>query len=394
MTYQDHCTLPEEILEQIAAGGMEALPELIRILINEAMQLERDQHLRAKPYERSPLRQGHANGYKPKTVKTRVGEIQFAVPQVRQGHFYPEALEKGIRSERALTLALAEMYVQGVSTRRVAAITEKLCGISVSSTQVSRAAAKMDEILEAWRNRPLRESTYLYLDARYEKVRMDGQIHDAAILMAAGVGRDGKRRILGISVSLSEAKLHSLQDASRWREFLESLVERGLKDVKLIISDDHSGMRKARQSVFTGIPWQRCQFHLQQNASQYVPRKKMRKQVAFDIRAVFNAPTRSLAEAYLQQIVEKYSKTASALADWMETAIPEGLTVFDFPEEHRRRIRTSNVLERVSQEIKRRTRVVRLFPNEASCLRLVTAVLMEISEEWETGRIYLIMQPD
>jgi len=387
MTYQDHCTLPKEILEQIAAGGMEALPELIRILINEAMQMERDQHLGARPYERSPLRQGYANGYKPKTVKTRVGEIQFAVPQVRQGHFYPEALEKGIRSERALTMALAEMYVQGVSTRRVAAITEHLCGISVSSTQVSRAAAKMDGILEAWRNRPLGENVYLYLDARYEKVRMDGQIHDAAILMAAGVRPDGKRQILGVSVSLSEAELH-------WRDFLESLVKRGLRDTQLIISDDHSGMRKARQSVFTGIPWQRCHFHLQQNASQYVPRKKMRREVAADIRAVFNAPNRRLAEAYLQQIVEKYSKTASALADWMETAIPEGLTVYDFPEDHRRRIRTSNVLERVSQEIKRRTRVVRLFPNEASCLRLVTAVLMEISDEWETGRIYLTVRPD
>lgn len=384
MTYQDHCTLPDEILEQIAAGGMEALPELIRILINQAMQLERDQHLRAKPYERSPLRQGHANGYKAKKVKTRMGEIEFAMPQVRSGDFYPEALEKGIRSERALTLALAEMYVQGVSTRRVAAITEQLCGTSVSSTQVSRAAAQMDEVLEAWRNRPLGEIVYLYLDARYEKVRMDGQIQDTAILMAAGVGTDGKRQILGISVSLSEAELH-------WREFLESLVERGVRNVELIISDDHSGMRKARQAVFTGIPWQRCQFHLQQNASQYVPRKKMRREVAADIRAVFNAPTRRLAEAYLQQIVEKYSKTASALADWMETAIPEGLTVYDFPEEHRRRIRTSNVMERVSQEIKRRTRVVRLFPNQASCLRLVTAVLMEISEDWETGRIYLTM---
>ena len=387
MTHQDHCTLPEEILEQIAADGMEAVPELIRILINEAMQLERDQHLGAGPYERSPMRQGHANGYKPKKVKTRLGEIEFAIPQVRSGDFYPEALEKGIRSERALTLALAEMYVQGVSTRRVAAITEQLCGTSVSSTQVSRAAAQMDEVLEAWRNRPLGEIVYMYLDARYEKVRMDGQIQDAAVLMAAGVGTDGKRRILGVSVSLSEAELH-------WRAFLESLVDRGLRDVELIISDDHSGMRKARQAVFTGIPWQRCQFHLQQNASQYVPRKKMRRQVADDIRAVFNAPNRELAEAYLKHLVVKYSETASDLADWMEVAIPEGLTVFGFPEEHRRRIRTSNLLERVSQEIKRRTRVIRLFPNEASCLRLVSAIVMEISDEWETGRIYLNMQSD
>ena len=384
MTYQNNCTLPEEILEQIAADGMEALPEMIRILINEAMQLERERHLRARPYERSPMRQGYANGYKAKKVKTRMGEIDLAVPQVRAGDFYPAALEKGLRSERALTLALAEMYVQGVSTRRVAAITEQLCGTSVSSTQVSRAASQMDDVLEAWRNRPLGEIVYLYMDARYEKVRMDGHIQDAAILMAAGVGKDGKRRVLGVSVSLSEAELH-------WRAFLDNLVERGLKGVQLIISDDHSGMRKARQAIFTGVPWQRCQFHLQQNAAQYVPRKKMRREVAADIRAVFNAPDREQAEAYLKQIVMKYSSVAPALADWMESAIPEGLSVFEFPEEHRRRLRTSNVLERVSQEIKRRTRVIRLFPNEASCLRLVSAVLMEISEDWETGRTYLFL---
>ena len=387
MTYQTDCTLPEEILEQIAVDGLEALPELIRVLINEAMRLEREQHLGARYYERSPERQGHANGYKPKTVKTRVGEIQFQVPQVRQGHFYPDALEKGLRSERALTLALAEMYVQGVSTRRVAAITERLCGTAVSSMQVSRAAEKLDEVLAAWRNRPLGEIVYLYLDARYEKVRMDGQIRDAAILIASGVGRDGKRRILGVSVALSEAEQH-------WRLFLEDLTNRGLTGVQLITSDDHHGLRKARQALFTGIPWQRCQFHLQQNASQYVPRKRIRAEVAADIRAIFNAPDRAQAEGYLKQIVVKYADIASELADWMEEAIPEGLTVLDFPESHRRRIRTSNMLERVSQEVKRRTRVVRLFPNQSSCLRLVSAVLMEISENWETGRIYLNIDSD
>lgn len=387
MTYQSNCTLPEEILEQIAVEGLEALPALIQILINEAMRSEREQHLGAGHYERSPERRGHANGYKPKTVKTRLGEIQFAVPQVRQGDFYPGALEKGLRSERALTLALAEMYVQGVSTRRVAAITEQLCGTAVTSMQVSRASEKLDEVLEAWRKRPLGEIVYLYLDARYEKVRMDGQIRDAAILIASGVGGDGKRRILGVSVSMSEAEQH-------WRLFLEELIGRGLQGVQLIISDDHHGLRKARRALFTGVPWQRCQFHLQQNASQYVPRKSMRTKVAADIRAVFNAPDRVQAERYLKEIVNKYAEIASELADWMETAIPEGLTMFDFPEAHRRRIRTSNMLERVSQEIKRRTRVVRIFPNPSSCLRLVSAVLMETSEDWETGKIYLNVGSD
>jgi putative transposase len=387
MTYQTNCTLPEELLEQIAEGGFEALPELIRILVNEAMKLEREEHLGVSAYERSPERQGYANGYKPKMVKTRLGEIAFAVPQVREGNFYPEALEKGLRSERALTLALAEMYVQGVSTRRVAAITAQLCGTAVTSSQVSRAAKALDEVLEAWRSRPLGEIVYLYLDARYEKVRMDGQIRDAAILLAAGVDPEGKRRILGVSVSLSEAELH-------WRAFLDDLISRGLWGVQLVISDDHRGLRKARQAVFTGIPWQRCQFHLQKNASQYVPRKKMRKDVAADIRMIFNAPDREQAEVYLKQVVLKYADTAAELADWLEANIPEGLTVFSFDKQHWRRIRTSNMLERTSQEIKRRTRVVRIFPNPASCLRLISAVLMEISEDWETGRIYLNMAPD
>ena len=382
MTYQSNCTLSKEILEKIAEEGLDSLPELIRVLINEAMRLEREQYLGARHYERSPERQGYANGYKPKMVKTRMGEVQFQIPQVRQGNFYPDALEKGLRSERALTLALAEMYVQGVSTRRVAAIKEQVCGTAVSSMQVSRATEKLDEVLDAWRNRPLGEIVYLYLDARYEKVRMDGQIRDAAILIASAVGRDGKRRILGVSVSLSEAEQH-------WRLFLEGLIERGMHGVELIISDDHSGLRKARQALFTGIPWQRCQFHLQQNASQYVPRKRMQAEVATDIRAIFNAPNRDHAELYLKRIVSKYAGIASQLADWMEAAIPEGLTVFDFPEAHRRRLRTSNMLERVNQEIKRRTRVIRIFPNQSACLRLVSALLMEISEDWETGRIYL-----
>ena len=382
MTYQEDFTLPIEIQEQIIEHGLDYLPELIRIVVNTAMQAERQKHLGVEPYERSRKRQGHANGYKPKTVNTRIAPITFDIPQVREGGFYPQALEKGLRSERALMLALAEMYVQGVSTRKVAAITERLCGTEISSTQVSRAAAMLDEVLEAWRNRPLGTVIYLYLDARYEKVRVDGQIRDAAVLIASGVKPEGKRLILGVSVSLSEYELH-------WRDFLQGLVERGLNGVELIISDAHVGLKAARKAVFSGIPWQRCQFHLQQNASQYVPRQSMKREVAADIRAIFNAPDRDQAETQLRKTVEKYAQRAPKLADWMEGNIPEGLTVFSFPGDHWRRIRTVNSLERVCLEIRRRTRVAGIFPNEASCLRLVSAVLMEISETWETGRIYL-----
>jgi putative transposase len=385
--YDTNCTLPTEYLEQLANKGFEGLPDLIRVLINEAMQIERENYLNAKPYERSKDRRGYANGYKPKTVNTKFGKVTFAIPQVREGNFYPSALEKGIRSERALMLALAEMYVQGVSTRDVAVITERLCGSSVSSMQVSRAAKMLDEELESWRTRPLGETPYLFLDARYEKVRQAGHVRDAAILMASGIKSDGKRTILGVSLSLNEAEEH-------WRTFLESLIARGLSGVQLITSDDHAGLKAARKVFFTGVLWQRCLFHLQQNAQSYVPRKSMQKQVAEDIRMIFSAPSREKAEEYLAETVKKYAKVAPRLADWMEVNLPEGFSFFAFPASHWKRIRTSNCLERVSQEIKRRTRVVRVFPNESSCIRLVSAILMEIGEEWEFGRLYLQMDPD
>jgi transposase-like protein len=382
MTYQSNCTLPTELLEQIAAQGFDILPEMIRIVMNAAMQSERQRYLGTEPYERSEGRQGHANGYKPKTVTTRMGGITFDVPQVREGGFYPQALEKGIRSERALTLSLAEMYVQGVSTRKVAAIVEQLCGTTVSSSQVSRAAAQMDEVLQAWRNRSLGEIRYLYLDARYEKVRQDGQIRDAAVLIAVGVDQQGKRHILGVSVSLGEQEVH-------WRSFLQSLVARGMQGIQLIISDDHAGLKAARIAVFGGIPWQRCQFHIQQNVAAYVPRQDMKAEVAADIRTIFNAPDRAMAEAYLAKMVNKYAPIASRLADWMEKNIPEGLTVFSLPVAQRRKLRTTNVVERLNREIRRRTRVVGIFPNEPACLRLVSAVLMEFDDEWQTGKTYL-----
>jgi transposase-like protein len=383
MTYRHpDLTLPTEFLEEIAEQGFDILPELIRIVVNEAMRMERQKHLGVRPYERSPERQGHANGYKPHTAHTRLGTITFDVPQVREGGFFPQALEKGLRSERALTATLAEMYVQGVSTRKVTAIVEKLCGFSVSSSQVSRATQLLDEKLSAWRQRLLGEITYLYLDARYERVRRDGQICDAAILIAIGVDTSGHRRILGVSISLGEHEVH-------WRAFLQSLVERGLRGVQLIISDSHAGLKAARQAVFGGVPWQRCQFHLQQNAQAYVPRKEMQAEVAADIRTIFNAPNRTVAEQYLAKAVQKYAKTTPKLADWLESNIPEGLTVFAFPTTHQRRLRTTNGVERLNREINRRTTVVSIFPNEAACLRLISAILIEIDEAWQIDKRYL-----
>lgn len=361
------------------------MAQAIEILLNEAMKLQRSQALGALPYERTSERRGHANGFKPKTVHSRLGTLELEVPQTRGVEFYPTVLERGERSERALKLAVAEMYVQGVSTRKVTAITEELCGHQVNSAQVSRAAALLDEELAAWRNRPLGEIPYLILDARYEKIRHGGSVVSCAVLVAIGVTPQGGRSILGVSVSLSEAEVH-------WRDFLASLQDRGLHGVRYIVSDDHAGLKQARQARFPGVPWQRCQFHLAQNAMQYVPKLAMRMEVARDLRRVLDAGDRAEADRQLGGLVKKYADDAPKLAQWLEANAPEALTVLGLPAAHRRKLRTTNMLERVNKEIKRRTRVATLFPNEQSALRLVTAVLMEISEDWETNRTYLAME--
>ena len=384
MTHEDQSIVLTELLQLLTDHGFDGMSEAIEILLNEAMKLERSDVLGAMPYQRSESRRGYANGFKPKTVNSRLGRLQLKVPQARDVEFYPSALERGERSERALKLAVAEMYVQGVSTRKVAEITQKLCGLEISSTQVSRAAQQLDEELESWRVRPLGRVPYVILDARYEKVRHGGSLRDCAVLIAIGILEDGRRSVLGVSVSLSEAEVH-------WRAFLKSLIDRGLHGIELIVSDDHFGLKQARKACFPGIAWQRCQFHLMQNALHYVPKVSMRTEVSQDLRNVFNAPDRHEADRQLAQLVKKYKTSAPDLSHWMESNIPEGLTVFELEMRLRRRLRTTNMLERLNQEIKRRTRVATLFPNEASLLRLVSAILSEQSDDWETGKVYLTM---
>lgn len=383
MTHQDDNTAIGQMLEAVITQGMDGLETAISILLNEAMKVERSRALGAEPWQRSEQRLGYANGYKPKSLNTRIGRLSLQVPQVRGDvTFYPSALERGLRSERALKLAVAEMYVQGVSTRKVTEVMETLCGLEVTSTEVSRCANLLDEELEKWRTRPLGHCPYLVLDARYESVRVDGSVRSCAVLIAAGVRDDGKRSILGVSCSMSEAEVH-------WRDFLVGLKKRGLHGVEMITSDDHEGLKAALRSTFNGVAWNRCHFHLQRNAAAYVPKIDMRAKVAEDIRSILTAPSREEAERMLELTVDNYRGCASRLASWMQSALPEGFTVFMLPQRYQRRLRTTNMLERVNKEVKRRTRVATLFPNEASLLRLITAVLMEISEDWETGKVYL-----
>jgi transposase-like protein len=256
MTHQDERSAIRDLVDLAMEHGPDAMAAAFATLMKHAMQIEREQVLSAESHQRTADRQGYANGFKPKTLNTRFGQIDLRIPQTRgyrdsSGRpFYPKALDRGVRSERAMILAMAEMYVQGVSTRKVTAIVEELCGLEVTSTQVSRAAAAIDEQLDAWRNRPIGEITYLILDARYEKARHDGAIRSCALLTAIGIDTDGKRSVLGCSVQLSEAEPH-------WRKFLESLQKRGMHGVKRIVSDDHAGLRAARQAVMAGVPWQR-----------------------------------------------------------------------------------------------------------------------------------------
>ncbi|WP_139384078.1 IS256 family transposase [Novosphingobium mathurense] len=366
-------------MEHLIAYGPGDIATVFGRAFELAMQIERERFLGAGLYERTQAREGYANGYKAKRIDTSAGTVSVQVPKTA-GHdgepFYPQSLERTRRSVRAVVLSVAEMYIKGVSTRQAEAVMREFGIESLSSSQVSRATKLLDEELEAWRNRPLGEIRYLILDARYEKMRHGGVVRDAAVLSVIGVGPDERRRVLGVSVALSEAEVH-------WRRFLESLVVRGLRGVEFIVSDDHAGLRAARRAVLGGATWQRCQFHLSQNAIHHAPNAMIRKRIGSELRIVWNAETLPKAETALAELVASYRDTAPKLAAWLEENVPEGLVVFTLPEHYRRRLRTSNPMERaVQQELKRRTAKVRVFPGEDALLRLVSAILVEIDEQW------------
>ena len=369
------------IMEHLIANGATGMARVFGQLFEMAMRIEREQHLKAAHYERTTERLGYANGYKPKRIDTPAGTVTIQVPKTA-GHgdnpFYPQSLERGQRSSRAVMLAVAEMYIKGVSTRQAESVMREFGIESLSSTQVSRAAKLLDEELAAWRNRPLEQMKYLILDARYEKARLDGVVRDVAVLSAIGVGLDERRHVLGLSVALSEAEVH-------WRAFLENLQARGLRGTIFTVSDDHAGLKAARRAVLGAAIWQRCQFHLAQNAVHNSPNNDIRKRIGKQLRSVWNASSLAAAEAELATLVASYRDKHQNFADWLENNVPEGLAVFTLPEDHQKRMRTSNGIERaIQQELKRRTSKVRVFPNLQSLERLSTAVLVEIDEKWET----------
>ncbi len=373
------------ILEAVVDHGIKDLVPTIELLLNEAMKIERESALNAAPYERAEGREGYANGFKERDYQTRFGNLKIRIPQTRGLSFYPKCLEKGCRSERALKLAVAEMYVQGVSTRKVSEITEKLCGSEISSTQVSRCAKLLDEELQKFRERELiGKYAYVYIDAEYEKIRHNQTVISMATLIAVGVNEDGRREILSISSKISEAEVH-------YREFFRDMQKRGLSGIKLFISDAHEGLKAALKAVFPSTPWQRCQFHMSQNAQSYAPKKSMKEEIAESMRKIFHSVDYESAQEQKRKVIESYQTRAPEFIRWLEKNVEEGLTCFKFPSKHQKKIRTVNTVERLNREIRRRTRVATLFPNVASCERLITAVLQTVHEEWVSGIQYLDM---
>lgn len=362
-------------------------PDFLRFIVERVLQelieAEMTAHLHADPYERNATRTGYRNGYKPRTLNTRVGTLTLQVPQDRDGTFSTQLFARYQRSEKALVLALMEMYVEGVSTRKVREITEVLCGTSFSKSLVSELAGQLDAELEAWRNRPLTETTYPYLsvDARYEHVRQDGQIVSQGVLIVTGVRADGHREILGVTVADTESE-------ATYLHLFGELKARGLSGVQLVTSDAHKGLKAAIDRHFQGASWQRCQVHFSRDLIGMVGAGR-RGELAADLREIFAATTREQAIATAETVAARWESTHSAVTRLLEEAIEDCLACLAFPLAHRIRIRTTNGLERLHEEIKRRTRVVRIFPNPEACLRLVTALCVEQSEEWVSGRRYL-----
>jgi transposase-like protein len=365
-----------DFLRGVARGALQAI-----------LEAELTAHLGAEPYERSPQRTGHRNGFKPRTLHTRVGTLELRVPQDRAGTFSTELFARYQRSEQALVLGLMEMERQGVSTRKVSAITEELCGTSFSKSHVSALAGRLDTELTAWRARPLTAAAYPYLsvDARYEHVRVDGRVVSQGVLIVAGVRDDGRREVLAIDVADTESE-------ATYQELFRSLKARGVRGVVLVTSDDHAGLRAAIARHFQGASWQRCQVHFARNAQGLVGRQH-RARLAADLRGVFAASDATQARSQARGCAERWRRSHPAVAAKLEEEIGECLACYEVPAAHRGRVRTTNGLERLNQELKRRTRVVRIFPHRASLLRLVTALAMEQSEEWVSGRRYLDMEP-
>ena len=371
-------------VKDILLSNPQGLHEVIRAVMQEVLEAEMDEALGAGKSERTPERLGYRSGYYGRTLVTRVGKLELRVPQDRAGRFSTELFERYQRSERALVATLAEMYVQGVSTRKVKAVTEELCGHAFSASSVSAINKRLDESLKAFAERPLSEPfPYVIMDARYEKVREAGIVMSQAVLIAIGISWDGRRQILGVEMANRESR-------TAWKDFLTGLRARGLKGVEFAVSDDHAGLVAAIAEVLPEAAWQRCYVHFLRNALAYLPRKH-NDDCLQELRWIYDRRDLTEARADLSAWIAKWASRYPRLTDWAEENIDSTLTFFRLPRQHHKHLKSSNMLERLNEEIRRRTQVVRIFPNTESCLRLVRALAVETNENWMEANRYINM---
>jgi putative transposase len=381
-TNAKNVTLDVTQMKSVLMAQKDFLVPVVQEAVQAVLELEMEECLQAGKHERTDQRLGYRSGYYRRRLITRVGTILLRVPQDRAGHFSTQVFEQYQRSEKALVAALAQMYVQGVSTRKVAAITEELCGHEFSASSISAITARLDAQLEEFSRRALTEAfPYVILDARYERVREGGVIVSRAILVALGIDWEGRRQVLAVEYANRESQ-------SSWKEFLVQLKERGLQGVQFVVSDDHPGLKAAIREVLPGVWWQRCYVHFLRNALDYLPRKAD-DDCLQELRWMYERRDVEEARRDLRQWLEKWGGKYPKLCAWVEANIEETWTFYRLPLAHHKHLKSTNLLERFNQEIKRRTLVVRIFPNEASCLRLVRAIAAEQHEEWMEGSRYL-----
>jgi putative transposase len=372
-------------LQEIFGANKDSLKELLREVLQEVLEQEMTDALGAEKGERNHTRLGYRSGYYRRSLVTRVGKLELRIPQDRQGHFSTQIFERYQRSEKALVSALAEMYIQGVSTRKVKAITEELCGHAFSASAISAVNQTLDESLERFAKRPLEEVyPYLVLDARYEKVRQDGVIRSQAVQIAIGINEEGRRQILAVELANRESQ-------TSWKDFLLELKSRGLRGVELVVSDDHPGLKRAIAEVIPEAVWQRCYVHFLRNARDHLPRKAV-DDCMQELRWLYDRRDLTEAQKDLAQWLARWGQKYPKLCDWVEENIGETFTFYQLPLAHHKHLKSTNMLERFNEEIKRRTRVVRIFPNEASCLRLIRALAAETHEDWLEANRYLNME--
>ena len=382
---QINITLEEEILKDLFMGNREkSVTILLEQVINAVLSKQASEQLNAQPYERSEDRLTYRNGYRERELTTRVGTLTLRIPKFRNGSFSTELFSSYQRSEQALILSMMEMVVQGVSTRKVSEITETLCGTSFSKTTVSALCKDLDPIVDSFRNRPLNgHYPFVFVDAIYIRVREAHRVRPKGLLVATGVNSEGNREVLGFTVADGESEIS-------WSEFFDTLKARGLKNVDHITSDNHGGLRKAIKKHFVTAVWQRCQTHFSKNMLDKTP-KKLQPEMKQALNDMYNAPDIEKAKARKMQIIEQFEKSAPKAVSLLDESFDEVTAVFNHPEKYRKRLRTSNSIERLNEELRRRERVIRIFPNEDSLIRLMGAILIEQHEKWVSGKKYLDM---